>query len=366
MKLTNQSYIKTDGCVKAVLCSSARAWRARLILNGAAYADAFNDAEPYDLHTHVFYIPEAAFREGEAVFCWGAFKNGRRDCEKRVELRVEAFADEAALLEEYDHGLKIIKAEPETVAEGLVFTKFTCADREGLPVIFSLLETDLRHTALYVGTPQDGYAARKVKATIPDMAAAAGANGKTVLAAVNADFFDIFGDGHPSGLCVKNGRVIANETSTRPFLGVKKDGIPVLTDIIESPGIVGELQQAAAGLQMIVKDGKLYDWAPLEPFSSVRHPRTAAGLTSDGRVLLLEADGRIPAHSNGATLVDLGKFMISLGAVRAVNLDGGGSSAVYIKTADGFQLKTVPADLFFPNDMLIRKDFNAFLIVDSR
>ena len=365
MKLTNQSYMKTGGFVKAVLCSSARAWRARLILNGAAYADAFNLAEPYDLHTHVFYISEEAFREGEAVFCWSAFKNGRRECEKRVILRAEAFAQEAALLAEYDHGLKIITAAPETVAPGLVFTKFTCEDSEGLPVILSLLETDLKHTSLYVGTPEDGYAAKKVKATIPDMAAAAEKNGKTVLAAVNADFFDIFGDGHPSGLCVKNGRVIANADSVRPFLGVKKDGTPVLTDLKEAPALINELYQAAAGLQMIVKDGKLHDWAPLEPFSFVRHPRTAAGLTSDGRVLLLEVDGRIPAHSNGATLVDLGKFMISLGAVRAVNLDGGGSSAVYIKTENGFALQTVPADLFFPNDKLIRKDFNAFLIVEK-
>ena len=313
----------------------------------------------------MFYIPEAAFCEGEALFCWGAFKNGRRDCEKRVELRAEAFADEAALLAEYDHGLKITKAEPETVAPGLTCTRFTCEDAEGLPVILTLLETDLKHTSLYVGTPEDGYAAKKAKATIPDMAAAAEANGKTVLAAVNADFFDIFGDGHPSGLCVKNGRVIANADSARPFLGVKKDGTPVLTDLVESPGVLNELEQAAAGLQMIVKDGRLFDWAPLEPFSYVRHPRTAAGLTSDGRVLLLEADGRIPAHSNGATLVDLGRFMIALGAVRAVNLDGGGSSAVYIKTGNGFELKTVPADLFFPNDKLIRKDFNAFLIVEK-
>ncbi len=365
MKLTNQSYIKTDGCVKAVLCSSARAWRARLILNGAAYADAFNDAEPYDLHTHVFYIPEAAFAEGEAVLGWRATKNGRRTWEKRFTLRAESFTDAGALLAEYDHGLKIVSEECETVAEGLTFTKFTCADREGLPVILSLLQTDLKHTALYVGTPGDGYAGKKVKATIPDMAAAAEANGKTVLAAVNADFFDIFGDGHPSGLCVKNGRVVANPDSKRPFLGVKKDGTPVLTDLKESPELLPELAHAAAGLQMIVKDGALFDWAPLEPFSYVRHPRTAAGVTEDGKVLLLEVDGRIPAHSNGASLVDLGRFMIKLGALRAVNLDGGGSSAVYTKTGGAFTLRTRPADLIRPNSMLIRKDSNALFIVEK-
>ena len=365
MKLTNLSFMKMNGVVKAVVCTSARAWRARLTLGGRDYPDAFNDAEPYDLHTHVFYIPEEDFADGEAVLGWRAFKNGRRTWEKRFFLRAEAFADAGALLSEYDHGLKIVSRESETVAEGLTFTKFTCADREGLPVILSLLQTDLKRTALYVGTPGDGYANKRVKATIPDMAAAAERNGKTVLAAVNADFFDILGDGHPSGLCVKNGRVVANAHSRRPFLGVKKDGSPVITDLAESPGLLPELEHAAAGLQLLVKDGALFDWAPLEPFSFVRHPRTAAAITKDGQALFLEADGRIPSHSNGATLVDLGLFLISLGADRAVNLDGGGSSAVYIKTENGFTLKTVPADLFFPNDMLIRKDFNSFLIVEK-
>ena len=34
-----------------------------------------------------------------------------------------------------------------------------------------------------------------------------------------------------------------------------KDGTPVITSVSESPGIVNELDQAAAGLQLIVKDG---------------------------------------------------------------------------------------------------------------
>lgn len=365
MKLTSFDYLEKDGCVKAVLGTSTRAWHVRLMLGATEYADAFNRDEPYDLHTHVFYIPSGAFRWGRAALVYRLFKNGSRTYEKPFSLRPQRFSQAETLLEEYDHGLRITRTEKKTVAPGLFYTKFTCRDKENAPVILTLLETDLRHNAFYIGTPGDGYENRKVKATIPDMAAAAEKNGKKILAGVNADFFDIFGDAHPAGLCVKNGRVVANPTSERPFIGVRKDGTPVLTDHLESPGIVKELFQAASGLQMIVKDGALFDWAPLEPFSYVRHPRTAAGLTKDGRLLLLEVDGRIPAHSNGASLVDLGRFMISLGADRALNLDGGGSSAVYIKEGNDFQLKTVPADLFFPNDKLIRKDFNAIFLAEK-
>ena len=96
---------------------------------------------------------------------------------------------------------------------------------------------------------------------------------------------------------------------------------------------------------MIVCDGKLSQWGPLEPFAYVRHPRTAAGVKKDGTILLLAVDGRIPAYSNGASLVDLAKLMLSFGADRAVNLDGGGSSVVYTKKGDEFVLRNEPADL---------------------
>jgi hypothetical protein len=62
-----------------------------------------------------------------------------------------------------------------------------------------------------------------------------------------------------------------------------------------------------------------------------RHPRTAIGYTEEGDLLLLVVDGRQGA-SRGASLIELAEIMISLGAVEAMNLDGGGSSTM---VADG-------------------------------
>ena len=364
MKLTGVAYMKTENGVKVVAGVSMPAYDVCLRLGDGVYADAFNLGEPYDRKTHVFYVPEAYVVPGAgATLCFKRFKRGKAQYKKKFALPAPVYADPEALKKEYDNGVAVVKEETESLAEGLSYTKYTCADRDGRPVILSLLKTDLKRTVLYVGTPDDGYEAKKVKQTIPDMAAAAEKNGRTVLAGVNADFFDIFGDNHPSGLCVKNGRIISNVLTDRPFIGVTETGAPVIA--YQSEVTPEALVQAAAGMQMIVKDGALFDFAPLEPFSYVRHPRTAAGVTKDGQVLLLEADGRIPDHSNGMSLVDLGLFMLRLGADRAINLDGGGSSAVYTKTDGEFTLRTVPADLFFPNDKLIRKDFNAlFLIKD--
>ncbi len=61
-----------------------------------------------------------------------------------------------------------------------------------------------------------------------------------------------------------------------------------------------------------------------------RHPRTAIGVLSDGRIVLLVVDGRQPPHSLGMTLLELAMEMRRLGAVDAMNLDGGGSSTMVV------------------------------------
>lgn len=59
-----------------------------------------------------------------------------------------------------------------------------------------------------------------------------------------------------------------------------------------------------------------------------RQPRTAVAGTSDGKVIILVCDGRGMNESLGYTLSELADKLISLGAMIAVNLDGGGSSAI--------------------------------------
>ena len=60
-----------------------------------------------------------------------------------------------------------------------------------------------------------------------------------------------------------------------------------------------------------------------------RHPRTAIGVAEDGTTLMVVVDGRSSA-SAGMTLTRLATYMRSLGAVDALNLDGGGSSTMWI------------------------------------
>ncbi|MFB0614391.1 phosphodiester glycosidase family protein [Streptomyces sp. AGS-58] len=59
-------------------------------------------------------------------------------------------------------------------------------------------------------------------------------------------------------------------------------------------------------------------------------PRVPGGVDRRGRLLLVTADGRLENGSEGFTLHEAAAFMKSLGAVQAMNLDGGGSTAMAV------------------------------------
>ena len=59
------------------------------------------------------------------------------------------------------------------------------------------------------------------------------------------------------------------------------------------------------------------------------HPRTAAGVTANGRLLLMLVDGR-QRESRGVSLEELAAMMVGVGAEEALNLDGGGSSSLVV------------------------------------
>jgi hypothetical protein len=75
-------------------------------------------------------------------------------------------------------------------------------------------------------------------------------------------------------------------------------------------------------------------------FGVRRNPRTMAGVTPGGDLLLVAVDGRSPGYSVGASFKEEAAIMDSLGAEEAVNLDGGGSTTMTL----GTRLVTHPSD----------------------
>lgn len=62
-----------------------------------------------------------------------------------------------------------------------------------------------------------------------------------------------------------------------------------------------------------------------------RHPRTAICLTEDNHIILLVADGR-HFEAAGFSLFELARLLQEFGCFNAINLDGGGSSTMFIRS----------------------------------
>ncbi|HVM12274.1 MAG TPA: phosphodiester glycosidase family protein, partial [Actinomycetota bacterium] len=84
------------------------------------------------------------------------------------------------------------------------------------------------------------------------------------------------------------------------------------------------------GYPELVRDGRRVAGDCSQPLCG-RHPRTGVGIRRDGRIMLVVVDGRRRGWSVGMTLREFGAEMERLGAVAALNLDGGGSSTMWIR-----------------------------------
>ncbi|MDF2710411.1 MAG: N-acetylglucosamine-phosphodiester alpha-N-acetylglucosaminidase-like protein [Nonomuraea muscovyensis] len=91
-----------------------------------------------------------------------------------------------------------------------------------------------------------------------------------------------------------------------------------------------------AGGVGLVRNGKTRITAKRDGHDSMnmilrRHPRTLLGTTRNGSLILATVDGRQPGVTVGASFVEAAQFMRWLGARDAINLDGGGSTAMVVK-----------------------------------
>lgn len=86
---------------------------------------------------------------------------------------------------------------------------------------------------------------------------------------------------------------------------------------------------AVNGRTILVRSGNIVAGGSGGGFAG-RHPRTIAGRTAGGSVVLLTIDGR-RGTSVGATISESARVAKSLGLVDAVNIDGGGSTTMAIR-----------------------------------
>lgn len=350
---------------------TAERCRAFADIAGERYVELYNDKEPFDFKTHNFIFSKKTLSEAGEFFVsftpWrakGIFSDMNDLVVGKVCFEPSMLVSYESEIERTDRGLVLVSAEGREICNGAKYKIEHYETNDSQPVVVHVFEYDPKKIKMIAGTPNGTYDYRNQKQTVMGEAEYEKSKGSRVVGAFNADFFDMFGDCAPSGLCVKDGKVIANPDSKRYFFGEKKDGTPIIDTLVGNPSLLAEVENAVCGINLLIDDGKIVNIGIGEPFGYIAHPRTVAGIREDGSVMIMVIDGRRPWHSNGATLVDAANLLKSHGAVVGLNLDGGGSSTFIVENEAGkLEMLNHPADLHRPTEDLIRDVFNTIILV---
>ena len=170
------------------------------------------------------------------------------------------------------------------------------------------------------------------------------------LAAINGTFFDVKNGGSVDFVKVKDSVTAINRldgsgtrsahqkaaiTIKNGFLSVKKwDGSADWESMLNDDEVM-----VSGPLLMIDGVNELLDSGS---FSITRHPRSAIGI-SGNKVILLTVDGR-HENSAGMNLFELTRIMKLLGCSAVINLDGGGSTTLWVNDENGNGVINYPSD----------------------
>lgn len=167
------------------------------------------------------------------------------------------------------------------------------------------------------------------------MAATVHLPSKPLYAMVNADFCDNREPIRPRGPVHCEGRVLAQGFSLDPdfthqglsYVGVTEEGRMTIDSRDAYESRKNSLKECTGAGVILVKDSQIQGGLVA---TGKRDPRTAMGYTADNAVWVLVVDGR--HGTSGMTYSEMASIFHALGCVAAVNLDGGGSTEMLVRS----------------------------------
>lgn len=202
------------------------------------------------------------------------------------------------------------------------------------------LEVDPKNPAVNL-LPVRAMDAAKGRATTSSMAARLGA-----VAAVNGGYFKP--DGSAAGVFVLNREVLGDGSGRSALLFCRERSGVERLEFDRVAAAKGKWRRAGKGCKAedvtgagprLIAGGRLALATEGFAHEKPRHPRTAVARTREGRYLFVVVDGR-QKSSVGMTLQELAEELLAMGAVEALNLDGGGSSTMVVEG----QIRNSPSD----------------------
>src|SRR5690606_27170568 len=121
--------------------------------------------------------------------------------------------------------------------------------------------------------------------------------------------------------------LIHNNVATVRRLGTSGTNWNQLASLIP----VSEAENVIVCGPMLITDGEIGIVSPTNSHNTNHTSRTGLGVSADGkRVYMVVADSDSGATLKGMTSTHLAKVLQALGAVSAMNFDGGGSSTMFV------------------------------------
>lgn len=166
------------------------------------------------------------------------------------------------------------------------------------------------------------------RATVPEIAKQVNAD-----IAINAGYFKIDSDkskdGKPSGTLIINGKAYQVKNYKQALIVITHGKLEITQ--ANPKQLMTADSSIVSGIPLLIYDGNISRdiTGKTSNFYIKRHARTAVGVKADGHVVIVVAEQGV-AKTNGLTMPDLANLMKSLHCQYAINLDGGGSSTLYL------------------------------------
>lgn len=152
--------------------------------------------------------------------------------------------------------------------------------------------------------------------------------------AINGGYFKMSAEGKnmPSGTLVINGHVFGVRNKQQALAIIQAGNLKVQLNNPKQYLRQNPDASMVSGIPLLVNKGKMVSTLlkRSSPFYAKPHARTALGLKASGEIII------VMVEALGMTLVELARFMETQGAQYALNLDGGGSSLLWI---DGKEIR---------------------------
>lgn len=170
------------------------------------------------------------------------------------------------------------------------------------------------------------------------------------LAAINGSYYNMKVG---NSVCfLKVGKEVVDTTSMSEFnqrvtgaVYVNKHKVRLLPWNIETEhAYKGRRGTVLASGPLLLEDGNLCSWDNCgKKFITSKHPRSALYVTPKS-VVFITVDGRSPGNAVGVNIPELAHLIMVLGGTDAINLDGGGSTTLWMYQEDEGRVLNCPSD----------------------